>query len=203
MILLIGMVTLVSPYLWSQGVFANPELQDIYNNLLKDAGLSLVHALKIGLTIEELDINDFQEAINQTDNTDIKVLYQNLMKGSRNHLRTYYQILTTENGTYQPQFLNSDDCESIANSPLERGFYDENGQPLLLTARKFSFPEATILAMVMDAANVEKGAVAVGDAAVDTESNNISRGEDFLSPAGLSQFCHRSFFPNCRHHIIF
>ncbi|THB67690.1 MAG: DUF2202 domain-containing protein, partial [Desulfovibrio sp.] len=88
------------------GVFANPELQALYADLTSLGAQSLLDALIVGATIEDLDIKDIQEYLAVTDNTDIMVVYQNLMKGSRNHLRSFAAQIENQGGTYAAQFLS-------------------------------------------------------------------------------------------------
>ncbi len=109
------------------GVFANSKLQELYNSLSTKGEKSLVDALQVGATIEDLDIKDLYELIGQTDNKDIKIVYQNLAKGSRNHIRAYIARLSMNNANYEAQFLSSSVIDDIINSPRERGMVDENG----------------------------------------------------------------------------
>jgi hypothetical protein len=54
-----------------------------------------VEALKIGALIEEKDIFDLREELeNNVDNKDIAFVYQNLLKGSGNHLRAFTRVLS-------------------------------------------------------------------------------------------------------------
>lgn len=104
------------------GVFANDNLQLLYEQLVAQGSQSLLAALQVGATIEDLDIVDLQDAIARTDNADISMVYQNLMKGSRNHLRSYVTTLQKQYGaTYQPQYLNQAAYDAIINAPMERG----------------------------------------------------------------------------------
>jgi hypothetical protein len=75
------------------GVFTNPELQALYNQLIAQGSQSLVSALQVGITIENLDISDLQEQLALTTKLDIKTVYQNLLKGSQNHLRSFTATL--------------------------------------------------------------------------------------------------------------
>ena len=50
----------------AQGIFANPDLQKLYDNLIRQASVSLVEALKVGVFIEETDIDDLTVAIDST-----------------------------------------------------------------------------------------------------------------------------------------
>jgi hypothetical protein len=104
------------------GVFANSDLQVLYDQLVSQGSQSLLAALEVGATIEDLDIVDLQNAVAQTDKADIALVYENLMKGSRNHLRAFVATLQRQGGaTYQPQYLDQESYEAIINSPSERG----------------------------------------------------------------------------------
>jgi hypothetical protein len=78
------------------GVFVNPNLQQLYNNLVAQGSQSLTEALKVGVLIEETDIADLQTRIAQTDNADIQQVYQQLLSGSNNHLSAFTSNLTGE-----------------------------------------------------------------------------------------------------------
>jgi hypothetical protein len=71
------------------GIFTSPVMQNLYTTLLEQGKKSLLDALIVGATIEDLDIKDLQELAKTTDNEDITLTYANLEKGSRNHLRAY------------------------------------------------------------------------------------------------------------------
>ncbi|MBF0211330.1 MAG: DUF2202 domain-containing protein [Desulfamplus sp.] len=112
------------------GLFANANLQQIYNDLLNAGNTSLIDALKVGAAVEELDIADLVTAIEASDNQDIKAVYENLMKGSRNHLRSYVRLLeayTQED--YQAVYLTAEEADAIINSPIERGGYGKGVAP--------------------------------------------------------------------------
>ena len=67
------------------GVFQNPALQALYTQLVADGSVSLIEALKVGARIEELDMLDINTHLAQVDNQDIRLVYEELLKGSRNH----------------------------------------------------------------------------------------------------------------------
>lgn len=72
------------------GVFTNPELQTLYNNLIAMGQVSEIEALKVGVLIEDTDIRDLQTNINEiVENDDIKFVYTNLLRGSTNHLKAF------------------------------------------------------------------------------------------------------------------
>ena len=110
-----------------RGEFSDPEMQVLYDSLIAQGSESLVDALKVGATIEDLDIKDLYELLEQTDNSDIKTIYQNLAKGSRNHLRAYVSQLSYRNVIYDAQFLTQAQVDDIVTSSRERGRVDENG----------------------------------------------------------------------------
>jgi hypothetical protein len=104
------------------GVFENPELQNLYTDLIAQGSRSLTDALLVGATIEDMDIVDLQIRIAQTDRPDIQLVYENLMKGSRNHLRAFSSVLARQTGKiYEPQYLDQTQYEAIVHSEVERG----------------------------------------------------------------------------------
>jgi hypothetical protein len=106
----------------SVGVFNNDVLQNLYNQLTEQGQVSLVEALKVGALIEEIDILDIQKELDgPVDNQDITFVYQNLIKGSRNHLRAFVRNLSRRNVTYTPQILSAEQFSTIINSDWERG----------------------------------------------------------------------------------
>ncbi|MEN8189752.1 MAG: DUF2202 domain-containing protein [Thermodesulfobacteriota bacterium] len=112
----------------SQGIFKDQQLQELYTSLTRQGEQSLAEALKVGATIEELDIKDLYDYLEQTDNTDIKTVYQNLAKGSRNHLRSFSAQLSQNKTDFTPQFLTAAQVSEIVNSPRERGRVNADGE---------------------------------------------------------------------------
>jgi len=104
------------------GKFTNPHLQELYNQLVAKGEKSLINALEVGATIEDLDIKDLEKAIAETDNEDLKVAYANLMKGSRNHLRAFTRLLKRFGYNYTPKYISKEEFERIVSTPIERGF---------------------------------------------------------------------------------
>jgi hypothetical protein len=112
------------------GVFSNPELQALYHDLTAQGAESLEAALQMGALIEDLDIYDLKRFLKKTNNSDIKTLYHNLMKGSRNHLRAFVGQLQRFGLAYTGEYLSQEEIQEILDSPMERGVYDENGEPI-------------------------------------------------------------------------
>ena len=103
------------------GVFVDPVLMSLYADLIGLGSQSSLKALYVGAAIEEIDMIDLQLAIDETDNADILVLYENLMSGSRNHLRAYVGQIENLGIVYEAQYLPQDEVDSIVDSPVERG----------------------------------------------------------------------------------
>jgi rubrerythrin len=99
------------------GVFSDASLQTLYNSLMSAGSPSLADALKVGATIEEVDIADLQTRLARTTDTSIQKVYSDLMNGSYNHLRTFVSVLNRLTGeVYQPQYLSSDLYQTILAS---------------------------------------------------------------------------------------
>jgi hypothetical protein len=112
------------------GEFVNADLQALYDDLTAQGSQSLSDALKVGAAIEEIDILDLEKHLAQTENSDIRMVYENLMKGSRNHLRAFTSTLSRQAGeTYQPQYLSADVYQSIVGSTIESGGNGNGNRP--------------------------------------------------------------------------
>jgi hypothetical protein len=104
------------------GVFENSTLQDLHDMLVETGELSLVDALKVGTEIEEIDIIDLQIQIDEkVDNEDILMVYENLLRGSRNHLRAFVRNLSNQGVNYSPIHLSREDYDAIISSDIENG----------------------------------------------------------------------------------
>lgn len=98
------------------GLFENQELQNLYNALLDDGSVSSQEAILVGIMVEEVDIVDLDKFLAETDNADIITLYNNLKRGSENHLRAFVKNYERSGDSYFPQFLD----ESYYNSVIAR-----------------------------------------------------------------------------------
>ncbi|WP_020535490.1 DUF2202 domain-containing protein [Lewinella cohaerens] len=103
------------------GVFSNPIIQDLYDQLVSQGNVSTLEAFKVGATIEDLDIFDLNNWMIKVDNEDISLVYANLTKGSRNHMRSFYSQIISSGGTYTAQYLSQAELDAIINSPMETG----------------------------------------------------------------------------------
>lgn len=112
------------------GVFTNPNLQTLYESMTATGAGSVESALLVGAAIEDLDIRDLQRSLGRTDNRDLGLLYQNLMKGSRNHLRAFTSVLERYGVSYEPVYLSLEEYQEIIDSPKEKGVVGADGELL-------------------------------------------------------------------------
>jgi hypothetical protein len=104
------------------GVFVNADLQALYDELVVWGSQSLGDALKVGGAIEEIDILDLEEALTFIEDSAIQNVYQNLLKGSENHLRAFTSTYERQTGeTYVPQYMEADAYEAIVSADVQRG----------------------------------------------------------------------------------
>jgi hypothetical protein len=101
------------------GIFKNETFSKLYQDLVKQGSSSLVEALKVGALIEELDIKDLQERVTTT--ADIDLVFQNLERGSRNHLRAFTRQLSQQGENYVPIYISQSEFDEIIGSEVERG----------------------------------------------------------------------------------
>jgi hypothetical protein len=105
----------------SIGVFTNPDLQQLYTDLTASGATSVEEALRVGALIEDLDLFDLAQEIKNTNNQDIVLVYQNLMRGSRNHMRSFISQLDARGESYTPQHISQSEFDEIVASDKERG----------------------------------------------------------------------------------
>lgn len=119
------------------GVFTNPVLQDLHDELMASGSTSLAEALLVGGAIEEIDILDLQKYLAQTSNSAVIEVYENLLKGSINHLRSFVRTYERQTGEiYQPQFLSQEEYQEILslssgsnlNQGRDMGSMNSNGK---------------------------------------------------------------------------
>jgi len=110
------------------GVFTNQVLQDLHDELMASGSMSLAEALLVGGAIEEIDILDLQKFLGQTANSAVIEVYENLLKGSINHLRAFVRTYEQQTGEkYQPQFLSQEEYEEILSLSSESNSVDKRG----------------------------------------------------------------------------
>lgn len=77
-----------------RGDFYNKKLQKLYNDLIKKGSKSEYDALEVGKTIELVDIEDLENAMKQTTNSEINDVYSRLIFASNNHLQAFNRNLS-------------------------------------------------------------------------------------------------------------
>lgn len=112
------------------GVFPDPAMTRLFRKLVALGSQSSFDALVVGAIIEDLDIYDLELALADTDNLDVQVVWQNLARGSRNHLRAFYDLLAAQGFLFPGIWLETRRILAIVNAPVEPRPVDENGDPL-------------------------------------------------------------------------
>lgn len=104
------------------GVFTNPDLQALYNDLVAKGTVSAAEALKVGGLIEEVDIQDLDARIATNDQADIATVYANLRSASEMHLRAFATGYQSATGTaYSAQVLSADAVATILSGSNGHG----------------------------------------------------------------------------------
>ena len=75
----------------------------------------MIEALTVGVEIEELDIRDITAQKEDIDNPDILIVYDNLLRASRNHLRAFMKVLAQQGGSYVPKYISPAEFNAIVS----------------------------------------------------------------------------------------
>ena len=103
------------------GEFTDQKLQQLFDDLIAQGSKSEIDALRVGAAIEEIDILDIEEYVAQTSKSDIITVYENLLKGSRNHLRSFVSVMEKQGITYEAQYLTDKAYNEIISTAIESG----------------------------------------------------------------------------------
>jgi len=90
------------------GIFSIPDLQDLYTELVAKGSSSLADALVAGATIEDLDISDLMDNLDKTDNEYIEFVFNNLKRGSYNHMKAFTAHLDARGIEYIPRYISQE-----------------------------------------------------------------------------------------------
>jgi len=71
------------------GEFTNPDLDELYDLLMAMGDDGLTQAMEVGVLIEEKDIEDITLLMEQTEVKNILQVYNHLLNGSLNHLKSF------------------------------------------------------------------------------------------------------------------
>ncbi len=105
----------------SIGEFSNPKMRELYQQLVVEGNKDLLSALTVGAKIEDLDIADLMKDSKLIDEKDILQVYDNLTRGSRNHLRAFNRNINKMGGQYQNTYISSELFNQIIHSDKEHG----------------------------------------------------------------------------------
>lgn len=103
------------------GEFVNADLQRLYDELVLRGSQSAEEALTVGALIEDIDLADLEMQLAATDNADIALVYGNLARGSRNHLRAFTKQLGARGVMYSPVKIKRETFDAIIASDRETG----------------------------------------------------------------------------------
>ncbi len=113
------------------GRFSDPDLAALYAQLVAVGEQSLVAAVTVGATVEDLDLADLDALLRESNDLDVDLVAYNLAAGSRNHLRAFVGVLEALGGEYLAQYLAPETVAAILASAPEHGvIYDELGEIL-------------------------------------------------------------------------
>lgn len=103
------------------GIFRNKELAELYDSLVARGSESLVAALEVGAFIEEVDIKDLQELLKAKPEAQIATVYENLLWGSKNHIRAFTRNLSFRDQEYTPKVLSAESYAEIVGLNQQPG----------------------------------------------------------------------------------
>lgn len=113
------------------GAFTDSWLDAQFDVLTAAGEVSLIEALFVGATIEDMDLADLLEITANTQNRHLALVAHNLAKGSRNHLRAFVKALAAQGETYTQQYLDQATFEAVLAAETERQvWYDADGEPV-------------------------------------------------------------------------
>lgn len=109
------------PTAGTTGIFENDDLQTLYDGLMSMGAESVDAALQVGATVEEVDIADLTEYLVDATAPDVVSVYENLLRGSRNHLHAFDRQLGAAGIDRAATVLDTAVYEAIVGTETERG----------------------------------------------------------------------------------
>ena len=101
------------------GEFSNPHFQELYNKLVERGSRSIGEALIVGLVIEDMDIADLEEALEtEIEKEDIRLVYQNLLRGSTFHMKAFYAHVKGRGLAYTPSYISRERYQEITGAEI-------------------------------------------------------------------------------------
>jgi hypothetical protein len=111
-----------------EGYFLNEELLALYRQLVRQGRQSQAEALKVGARIQEISILELREYRAETDDEDVQLVYENLLRASRNHLRVFVALLQAQGETVEREHLSESLFDEIVSTPPEAGMEAEEAK---------------------------------------------------------------------------
>jgi hypothetical protein len=129
---------LLTKYKLTDANTANASLTKYHDDWITQGNTSLVAALTVSATMEDKYLLELENALSNKaiNNFDIQFVYQNLAKGSRNHLRTLVSLLKAQQVEYQAHYLTPAEFQKIIHSPQERYAYEATNDSTCGLAKK-------------------------------------------------------------------
>ena len=114
------------------GEFDDDWVQGVFDFLIAKGANSLVDALWAGAFIEDVDIYHLEHILEGSTFDDINLIVENMVAGSRNHMRSFVGALEKRDESYVPdEYITQEELDEILASPMETAvIYDENGDLL-------------------------------------------------------------------------
>jgi hypothetical protein len=95
------------------GIFHNDEIAKLYDSLVAQGSTSIEEAFMVGALIEDLDIHDLQRSIGATDDEVEIWVYNNLLRGSENHMRAFVRQLGRYGLDYTARYISDTELSLI------------------------------------------------------------------------------------------
>ena len=102
------------------GEFSNKELAALYKELVARGSKSVVEALLVGATIEDLDIRDIRRMKLNTSDANALDAFAKLECGSGNHMRAFTAQLAARGEQYRAKYLTHVELDQIVSAQHER-----------------------------------------------------------------------------------
>jgi len=81
--------------------------------------------------MEDVDIYHLDHILDDSDFDDVNLIVQNMVAGSRNHMRAFVGAMKKRGESYTAEYISQEELEEILAAPMETGvIYDENGEVL-------------------------------------------------------------------------
>ncbi len=100
------------PKINESGKFTNSNIQALYDQLTAACSTADL-ALATGAYIEEYDIADLRKLLLESQNDDIKQVYNKLLNGSYHHIKAFTKVHKGRGITYNPKILTIAELNEI------------------------------------------------------------------------------------------